>query len=68
MSELQTISDIADDLGVPRHRIAYVVQTRGIEPTMRVKHYRLFDQGAVATIKAELAQIGAERPVVAGVS
>ena len=67
MGELQTISDIADSLGVPRHRVAYAVRTRGIEPTTRVKHYRLFDQDAVETIRAELAQIADERPVVAGV-
>ena len=67
MGELQTISDIADDLGVPRHRVAYIVQTRGIEPAMRVKHYRLFDQTAIETIRAELAQIADERPIVAGV-
>ena len=67
MGELQTTGDIAESLGVPHHRILYIIQTRKIEPATRVKHYRLFDQNAVETIEAELAQIADERPVIAGV-
>ena len=67
MSELQTTGDIAEALGVPHHRVLYIIQTRHIEPSARVKHYRLFDPEAVETIRVELAQIADERPVVAGV-
>ena len=48
--------------------IAWPTPSRlAVEPTTRVKHYRLFDQAAVETIKAEMALIADERPVVAGV-
>ena len=67
MSKLQTTGDIAEMLDVPHHRILYIIQTRHIEPTTRARHYRLFDQTAIETIRAELAQIADERPVIAGV-
>ena len=67
MGKLQTTGDIAETLGVPHHRVLYVVQTRHIEPTTRARHYRLFNQTAIETIRAELAQIADERPVIAGV-
>ena len=37
-----TVGSIADRLGVPVHRIRYVVESRGIEPTGRAGNARVF--------------------------
>ena len=51
---------IAQKLGVPLHRVNYVLNTRPyIVPTARVGRMRVYDAEAVACIRHELAEIDA---------
>lgn len=56
-----TVARIAQHLSVPRHRVEYVIDTRGIRPLDRAGSARVFDVGDVAVIAAALARIVAER-------
>ena len=43
MSNLYLISDVADRLNVPPHRVAYLLMTRKIEePKLRIGNRRMF--------------------------
>lgn len=53
---LLTISEVAGRLGVPAHRIEYVVGSRSIAPTRRAGKYRLWDEQAVERIAAALRE------------
>ena len=49
---------IAEKLGVPLHRVNYVLNTRQyIVPSARAGRLRLFDNEAVACIRHELSEI-----------
>ena len=53
---------IAAQLGVPLHRVVYILNTRRyITPTARVGRMRVYDAEAVACIRHELAEIDATR-------
>ncbi|MEQ8770043.1 MAG: hypothetical protein RIB60_05995 [Phycisphaerales bacterium] len=56
-----TVARIAQHLGVPRHRVEYVIETRGINPAAWVGHARVFDPADVARVRVELDRIEAER-------
>lgn len=58
---LLTISKVATALGIPAHRVHYVVRTRQIEPAAYAGHYRLFDRQIVARIRHEINAIDARR-------
>jgi len=60
--QLLTIGRIAEILGVPVHRVGYVLQTRPhICPSARAGVVRLFDNRALAQIRHELTAIDARR-------
>ncbi len=63
-SDLSTVGDIARHLGEPSWRIAYVIETRGIEPITRVGGYRVFDRAAVKAISDALATLDKQRQPV----
>ena len=59
---LLTPGRIASDLGVPLHRVQYILSTRGhIQPSARAGTIRLFDKRAMAQIRHELTAIAARR-------
>ncbi len=60
---LPTVGTIAQRLGEPIHRVAYVIETRGIEPIGRAGHARVFTEAAVERIASELREIDAGREV-----
>ncbi|MEE9130610.1 MAG: hypothetical protein V3T84_11380 [Phycisphaerales bacterium] len=62
-----TTGAIARRLGAPRHRIDYVIETRGIEPVRRIGITRLFDRYAQTRIESALLEIST-RANKAGVS
>jgi hypothetical protein len=60
-----TVARIAEHLGAPRHRVEYVIETRGIRPIGRAGIARVFDASDVDLIGSALARIEAEREGVA---
>ena len=56
-----TVGEIARRLGVPVHRIEYVIRARKIEPTGRAGNVRVFTDADVDHIRAELRRIDAEK-------
>lgn len=58
-----TIGEIAQKLGRPIHRIAYVVKARHITPHRRAGSLRLFDEEAVRQIDHELKEMDARKGV-----
>jgi len=59
---LRTPGVLADALGVPLHRVLYVLRTRSyIRPVARAGRLRLYDRTALAMIRHELNSIDARR-------
>jgi DNA-binding transcriptional MerR regulator len=52
-----TVGEIARRLGVPLHRIEYVVRARRIAPSGRAGNARVFTEADVARIASELRRI-----------
>jgi len=60
---LNTTGRIAATLGVPAHRVAYILTTRPhIKPSALAGRVKLYDRRAVAQIRHELNAIDARRP------
>ena len=60
-AELWTVARIAEHLGYARHRVEYVIDSRGITPFDRAGIARVFDQRDVDLIGGQLRLIDAER-------
>lgn len=58
---LLTTGRIANELGVPLHRVTYILATRPILPTAFAGVLRLYDRSDVARIRHELNAIDARR-------
>lgn len=58
---LDTPGRIAEKLGVPLHRVTYIIATRCIAPAAYAGRLRLFNRQAVARIRYELNAIEARR-------
>lgn len=58
---LPTVGEIAQRLGVPVHRVVYVIESRGIEPAGWAGNSRVFDEPAVNRVASELRRIAADR-------
>ena len=56
-----TVARIADHLGVARHRVEYVIDTRGIRPLGTAGIARVFDPSDIQLIRHEVARIEAGR-------
>lgn len=63
---LPTVGWIAAALGVPVHRVNYILRTRRIEPTATAGGTRLFDQAAVARVRHEINRLDARRAAKGG--
>lgn len=60
---LRTPGRLADELGVPLHRVLHVLRTRPhIRPAARAGTLRLYDAAAVAQVRHELNAMDARRP------
>ncbi|MEZ6243372.1 MAG: hypothetical protein R3B57_10045 [Phycisphaerales bacterium] len=57
-SKLWTITRISEHLGVPRHRVEYIVAAREIQPTERAGNARVFTDEQVQLIAAALTRQG----------
>lgn len=51
-----TVSQLATLLGVPRHRIEYLIRDRRITSASRVGNVRLYDEAACQQIRSELTR------------
>jgi DNA-binding transcriptional MerR regulator len=58
MNRQITVGVIAERLGVPIHRVAYLVRSRNLQPTARAGRLRVFDDAAVELIRRELSHDG----------
>lgn len=56
-----TVGSIADRLGVPIHRIRYIIESRRIEPTGKAGNARVFTDADVDLIASVLNRIQRER-------
>ena len=57
----RVISQIAEELGVPDHRVRYAIQTRGIREAGWAGGARLYDEEAVARIGAIMVELNADK-------
>lgn len=58
---LDTTGRIAGKLGVPLHRVNYIIRSRGLKPAALAGRLRLYDRETVAMIRHELNAIDARR-------
>ncbi len=56
-STLWTVTTIADRLGIPRHRVAYIIDARNIRAATLAGNARVFDDHTMARIEAELRRL-----------
>jgi hypothetical protein len=56
-----TLGRIAQRLGEPLHRIAYIVESRHLKPSGRAGCLRIFSESDLQYIASELRRIDAER-------
>jgi len=54
---LPTVGVIASRLGLPVHRVEYLIRARGIKPIGRAGTARIFSEEAVQAIAAEAQRI-----------
>lgn len=54
---MPTIGEIARRLGVPTHRVEYVIRARSIQPCGWAGNARVFEEDAIQTIADELERI-----------
>jgi hypothetical protein len=60
-TSLRSIGKIASALGVPIHRVEYILASRDITPVAMIGHARAFDDHQVDEIAAELRRADAYR-------
>jgi DNA-binding transcriptional MerR regulator len=63
---LLTVGVIAERLGVPVHRITYVIESRSIRPAGRAGNAKVFTEADVQHIAGELRRIAEEREGLSG--
>jgi hypothetical protein len=60
-TSVPTVGEIARRLGVPLHKVEYVIRARGIAPPGWAGNARVFTDADVAQIGSELKRIAAEK-------
>ena len=58
---MPTVGEIARRLGVPLHRVEYVICSRRLHPCSRAGHARVFTEADVDHIASELRRIERDR-------
>ncbi len=61
-SSMPTIGEIARRIGVPTHRVEYVIRARRIQPRGWAGNARVFDEEAIESSAAELERIETLEP------
>ena len=56
-----TVGEIAVRLGQPVHRIEYVIDSRGLRPTVWAGHARIFSESDLQFIESVLHRMDADR-------
>ena len=56
-----TVGEIAKRLGVPLHRVLYVVRSRDIRPASRAGNVRVFAESDLMYIGSEIRRIDREK-------
>jgi hypothetical protein len=56
-----TVGEIARRLGVPLHRVEYVIRSRNLHPCGLAGHARVFTEADVAHIASELRRMDDDR-------
>jgi len=56
-----TVGEIARRLGVPIHRVEYMIRSRNLAPVSRAGNCRVFAEADVTFIGAQIRRIDAER-------
>ena len=64
ISSLPTVGEIARRLGVPLHRVEYVILSRNLRPSGRAGNARVFTEADVAHIASELRRIDEQKGVI----
>ena len=64
ISSLPTVGEIARRLGVPLHRVEYVILSRNLRPSGRAGNARVFSEADVAHIASELRRIDEQKGVI----
>lgn len=59
---LLTVGDISEELGLPPHKIRYVLKRCSFEPVQRAGIIKLYDRATADRIRHELARIERESP------
>jgi DNA-binding transcriptional MerR regulator len=57
---MPTVGEIARRLGVPIHRVLYVIRSRGLRPACRAGNARVFSEADSAFIEHEIARMARE--------
>jgi hypothetical protein len=63
MHPLPTVGEISRRLGVPFHRVEYVIRSRSLQPSGWAGNARVFTEADVTRIASELRRIDAEKGV-----
>lgn len=58
---VRTTGKMAADLGVPKHRVEYVIRSRGIRESARAGQFRLYGRDAFRAVADALDAIDARR-------
>ena len=61
ISSLPTVGEIARRLGVPLHRVEYVIRSRNLHPCGLAGHARVFTEADVGHIAGELRRMDEDR-------
>jgi hypothetical protein len=64
LPNVPTVGEIARRLGVPLHRVEYVIRSRRIEPTGKAGNAYVYSDADVDRIASELRRIERDREVL----
>lgn len=56
-----TMTEIAGELSVPRHRVVHAITSRGIRHAAEIGEQRGYDEQAVAAVRRYLESVDAKR-------
>jgi hypothetical protein len=57
--KLRTVTQVADEIGVPVYRVAYAIGTRKIKEVDRIGGYRVYGDSEVEQIRTAVEEIAA---------
>lgn len=66
-SDVWTVSQMEKALGLPRHRVLYVIESRGIKPAGKIGNTNIYNHDDYDRVRSELTRIATERSATGGV-